>query len=193
MTVTKTQWNGTQTRRAQQAADLYGVLNPAVPDGMELMGWTWEYADGSWSVVIVGDNTAHRSQPARMRPVFAQLDQLTVDVPGAFDSFFSGTGVGQGQLIEDDLSLVALHTAYRTSRRIGRSARGYRLRFSFTDNSLGRQAIEALIEYADACVVANADTVADRLADPSDRASARTETAAARTVIARCRQVLAPV
>lgn len=80
----------------------------------------------------------------------------TINLPGAFDSWFSGTGVAQGNTGEDN-SLVLLAEAYRAAVRIKRG-RGYSLRLSLPENAEEREdLLHALRDYADYCLVANSD------------------------------------
>lgn len=99
---------------------------------------------------------------------------FTVDLPGAFDSFFGGTGVaaGQGYSTDDDLERGArgLEAAYKTARRI-RRGKGYALRLEISTV----EGAAVLAAYADACLVTNAG------ADSYSRDHA--EVAAARKVI----------
>lgn len=58
--------------RAEDAAALYGIHAARPPvTGLVLAGFTWEYPDGSHSLVKLGENVRGCSQPVRMRPLFA--------------------------------------------------------------------------------------------------------------------------
>src|SRR6187402_668630 len=104
-----------------------------------------------------------------------------IDLPGAFVSFFSGTGVAQGQT-DDDPALETLYRAYLNGRRINRG-RGYTLMVTIETIAV----LDRVRDYAEACVVANADTIsAGRDGIPEEVQSARIETNAARLVITRC-------
>jgi len=70
--VSKREWLQANTQTAVQTAALYGVDSPEPPGpGLEHVGWTWEYADGSAGLVRLTDTVRNRSQPVRMRPVWA--------------------------------------------------------------------------------------------------------------------------
>jgi hypothetical protein len=62
--------------RAEDAAALYGV-NAARPPltTLELVGWTWEHADGSYGIVRPGESVRHSEQPTCMRAVFARVGE----------------------------------------------------------------------------------------------------------------------
>jgi hypothetical protein len=124
--------------------------------------------------------------------------EVRVDMPGAFDSFFSGSGVAQGERYSEEGSLLTiggrlLTEAYQAAGRVKRG-RGYivPLRLSGAAEVV-RAALEVLIDYAETCVVIAGDTVEDRSADPQDRADARTEAAAARRTIERAKAAQAEV
>ena len=71
------------------------------------------------------------------------MTTYTVTMPGAFDSWFSGSSVAQGQTGDDD-GAAALFSAYRYAprRRIGR--RGYTLTMR-----LDAAALDCLQDYAE--------------------------------------------
>jgi hypothetical protein len=59
-------------RLAEDAAALHNIHAARPPTtGLELVGWSWEYPDGSYGLVRRGEAVGHRGQPARMRPLFA--------------------------------------------------------------------------------------------------------------------------
>ena len=89
----------------------------------------------------------------------------TIDVPGAFDSYFSGTGIGQGQELESE-SDRAFYAAYRGAKTI-RSGKGYRLRMA-----VDLDGAATLAEYADFCIGANSQTYGEN--NGSELAAART-------------------
>lgn len=70
--VTRRVWFAAETKKAEQAAELYGVLNPEPPaPGLVLVGWLWDHSDGSYGLVKPGENVGHRYQPTALRPVWA--------------------------------------------------------------------------------------------------------------------------
>jgi len=96
---------------------------------------------------------------------------VTVDVPGAFHTFLSGTGGAQGEDGETPFFL-----AYCTARRVARG-RGYTLRLTVPASD-AREVLGDLIVYAEACISANQDQVHEP--------GARSELAAAHKVLDRC-------
>ena len=122
--------------------------------------------------------------------------RVTVDLPGKFDSFFSGSSVAQNPenySHEPDQQAGAdlVHAAYIDSehRRVGK---GYALRLTLAGPyDLVESALGVLTDYADNCRVANQDAAEDRYSDPSDRASARAEITASRKVDERVDKALA--
>lgn len=113
---------------------------------------------------------------------------ITIDFPGKFDSFFSLTGMAQGQ-VDDDIQRLLLQ-AYTDSRYIKRGKLGYTLRLTIPVDDNTREILQEIAEYGDYCCGANRDTVSDRTADPSDRDSARGEIKAARKVIAQAQALM---
>lgn len=83
---------------------------------------------------------------------------VTVDMPGLFDSDFSGSSVGQGQIENSGYDGAAmLYAAYGSARRIS-AGRGYRLRLSMTGTAVDvTDALYCLWHYADTLAVANGD------------------------------------
>lgn len=71
------------------------------------------------------------------------MTTYTVTMPGAFDSWFSGSSVAQGQT-GDDAGMESLYAAYRYAerRRVGR--RGYTLTMR-----MDTEALDCLQEYAE--------------------------------------------
>lgn len=88
-----------------------------------------------------------------------------VDLPGKFDSWFSGTGLIQGEPISqqsDDPHYNAaaqlVKAAYDASRYIKRGKDGYTLRLTLTgERGLVIDALAYLADYGDYCMVANSD------------------------------------
>lgn len=66
-------WMESDTSRAVLVAALYGVSDPQAVAGMEHIGWTWEFSDGSWGFVKRDASTRSRSQPTAMRPVYVAV------------------------------------------------------------------------------------------------------------------------
>ncbi len=66
-------WEAADLRTGAAAAELYGVADAEPPAGMELVGWTWEYGDGSHGFVKPAESIRSRSQPVRMRPLFSPI------------------------------------------------------------------------------------------------------------------------
>jgi len=77
-----------------------------------------------------------------------------VDMPGAFDGYFSGTGVAQGEGYSMNADLERggreLEAAYKSSRRIKRG-KGYSLRLALPSV----EAAQVLAEYAETCITVN--------------------------------------
>jgi len=73
-------------------------------------------------------------------PITTGSGSYTVDLPGVFDSYFSGSSIAQGQT--NDLSDREAHTAYRSLVRIKRG-RGSILRITGS-----RRALLVIREYA---------------------------------------------
>lgn len=123
---------------------------------------------------------------------------VQIDLPGKFDSFFSGSSVGQNPDGYSHVPAVQagadlLHAAYIDCehRKIGK---GYALRLTLAgEASLVEHAIDVLGDYTDACRVANKDTAEDRYCDAADRASARAEMAASHKVDERIQVALRQV
>ena len=82
---------------------------------------------------------------------------IVIDMPGAFDAWFSGTSIGQGATdLTDDLD-KALQAAYQAATRTKRG-KGYTLRLTFTDGAQpAAQVAATLWDYADFCLDANRD------------------------------------
>jgi len=81
---------------------------------------------------------------------------MQIDVPGAFETYFSGTGVMAGQQYTDEPEIERgareLRVAWLAARRITRG-RGYSLRLELPSD----EAACVLAEYAMWCLGANAD------------------------------------
>lgn len=100
----------------------------------------------------------------------------TIELPGKFDSFFSGTGVVAGDPYSDDPLLETgarlLEAAYH-DRYLIRRGKGYSLRLDIgshaTSEEIVTAALHVLWDYADSCLVANSDEP-----DHSEVASAKT-------------------
>lgn len=131
--------------------------------------------------------------------MFTETDvKVVIDLPGKFDSFFSGSSVAQNpenysHEADQQAGADHLHAAYIDSehRRIGK---GYALRLTLAGPSdLVEASLGVLTDYADNCRVANQDAAEDRYSDPSDRASARAEITASRKVDERVEKALAQV
>jgi len=77
------------------------------------------------------------------------MTTYTVTMPGAFDSWFSGSSVAQGQT-GGDAGMESLHAAYRSAerRRVGR--RGYMLTML-----MDAEALDRLQEYAETAAECN--------------------------------------
>lgn len=104
---------------------------------------------------------------------------VTIDMPGAFETFWTGTGVAQGQVyVDDDEALEAgakeLRHAYDVGKSI-RRGRGYSMRLTLTTP----EAVEVLRDYADVCISSN-------LGGDVDYAEVR----AARALVVRCNAAL---
>lgn len=97
----------------------------------------------------------------------------TVRVPGKFATWFSGTGVAQGENMGHDRADHELHDAWSRAFTVpaGSSA-------TTVVTGLTKRAITSLIDYAGFCLDSNCD-------EPD-----RSEMRAARQVIARCKAVL---
>jgi hypothetical protein len=80
--------------------------------------------------------------------------EVRITVPGAFDSWLSGTGVAQGQT-DGEPDLEAFHRAY-VNRRVIRRGRG-----TSVELVLSRAAAEVMADSAADCISANVDTGAD--------------------------------
>lgn len=85
---------------------------------------------------------------------------VTVDMPGVFDSDFSGSGVGQG-IVDLERSgydgAPMLYEAYRGARKIS-GGKGYRLRLTLSGEPLAvEDALYCLWHHADTYVYANSD------------------------------------
>lgn len=73
-TVTAKAWVDANPARVEDAAALFGVADPVVPPGWELVGWTWEWPHGRATVYALRTSVKHHaSPPVRMRPVFAPV------------------------------------------------------------------------------------------------------------------------
>lgn len=117
---------------------------------------------------------------------------VIIDVPGKFDSFFSGSGVGQGQVSMEqsgDLGAPGLYKAYCESERIIRG-KGYSLRFIVPRDDLTLEVLGCLRDYGDTCYHANRDNATGVGLDPEDRNSAYGEMMAGSIVVERVDAVL---
>jgi hypothetical protein len=107
--------------------------------------------------------------------------QTTIDMPGVFDSDFSGSSVGQGQTANSGYAGGEMVTAaYKAGRKI-RTGKGYRLRLTF--DGTPEQVADALFclwDYADTYVSVGQD---------AETAEERASRAAAVTMRDRCRKV----
>jgi hypothetical protein len=112
---------------------------------------------------------------------------LTIDLPGKFDVYFSGSGVAQGQT-ENDPTLEKLHAAYKAAVVI-RRGKGRAIRLTLPDEG-ATDILVALIDYADTCYVVNSDLASDRTVEARDRFDALGEQQAAMRVIERARKLL---
>jgi hypothetical protein len=93
---------------------------------------------------------------------------VTIDMPGKFSGFFSGSSVGQGQIEDSGYpGAAALWEAYRHARRIHRG-HGHTVRLTFP-RADAADALACLDAYAESCLVANSD-----YPDHAEVASART-------------------
>lgn len=81
---------------------------------------------------------------------------FTVDVPGAFDSFFGGTGVMAGdpysRHAEQQRGADELRAAWLAGTYV-RRGKGHSIRLTLPS----LEAVVVLAEYADACLAANSD------------------------------------
>jgi hypothetical protein len=81
---------------------------------------------------------------------------MTVDVPGAFDTYFSGTGVVAGQPYSDDADTERGAQELRTAweeRRVIRRGRGYTMRLELPST----HAVLVLAEHGEWCLSRNSD------------------------------------
>lgn len=121
---------------------------------------------------------------------------IVIDLPGKFDSFFSGSSVAQNPKnysheADSQAGAEHLHAAYIDREMIPRG-KGHSLRLRLAGPfDLVESALDVLTDYTDACRVANGDAAGDRYADPSDRASARAEITASLKVDERVAKALA--
>lgn len=116
-------------------------------------GFKWRKDGAAYECVLMGGgHTEHRAMSGA---TFSGV-LFTIDMPGAFDSYFSGTGIGQGQDLEDNADR-ALYDAYRNATRI-RSGKGYRLRMT-----VDLDGAASLAEYCDFCIGANSQTYGENI------------------------------
>lgn len=104
-------------------------------------------------------------------------DSITIDIPGAFDSFFSLSGVGQGETSREKagyLGAPGLYKAYTDSARIN-CGKGYRLRLTIPRDEMIDAVLYCLWHYADTCYCVNQDNAS------SGDNEARTEMRAGQT------------
>jgi hypothetical protein len=86
------------------------------------------------------------------------MTTVTIDLPGKFDSDFSGSSVGQGQTATSGYDGAALlYAAYKAGREIKRG-KGYSLRLTLTGTTEEvTDALYCLFDYADTFVATNGD------------------------------------
>lgn len=107
------------------------------------------------------------------------IKTVRIELPGKFDSWFSGSGIGQGQV--DDEIERKLYEAYKASRRINRG-KGYLLRVELPVDEYTHEILETLARYGGYCADANYDEAHDTSSDRKDRYSALAEIAAGERV-----------
>lgn len=118
---------------------------------------------------------------------------VIIDMPGAFDSFFSLSGVGQGivGLRESGYpGAPGLYKAYQESTRITRG-KGYSLRLTIPRDEHTHDVLDCLRDYADTCAKVNEDNAYGTGLDPADRNDAYGEMMAGRKTRERCDKLLA--
>lgn len=117
---------------------------------------------------------------------------ITIDLPGKFDSFFSGSSVGQGQTdmkVSGYPGAPGLYKAYTEARHIKRG-KGYSLRLTIPVDEHTRDVLDCLWDYADTCAVVNQDAAYDSTGSPEDRNDAYGEMVAGRKVCERVTALL---
>jgi hypothetical protein len=126
-------------RALEAAAEIYG---------------TPEAISETACAVIAGEGTLNPSPAKHEEPTMTQTataeTTVTIKIPGAFDAWFEGTGLAQGQ-DNSDPECKATYDAYVNRREI-RAGRGYYLVIEANATVL-----KILAEYADYCLDANTD------------------------------------
>lgn len=142
------------------------------------------YTEDDW--VPVAEPTKPTATPAsgktrKTRPVVVD-GKIEIDMPGAFDSFFSMGSVGQGLLDQAGYEgAPGLYAAYDGSRKINRG-KGYSLRLTIPADDMLEDVLYCLWHYAVTCAEVNKDNAHE---DPE----ARTEMYAGRTMAQRVETV----
>jgi hypothetical protein len=109
------------------------------------------------------------------------VNTVTVKVPGQFWNWFSGSAVGQGQVVGWGVGGEVAWEATRTARHV-KAGRGYYLLMTFPATDDGQAGVKVLLEYAEDCISLNTDGGSE----PD-----HSELAGARKVAERCRAALA--
>lgn len=96
---------------------------------------------------------------------------IEVKMPGRFDAYFSGTGIGQGQLEEDEPGERAAYAAYQNSES-RRAGKGYYLVIAIDDAypPVAIAALDVFLDHAVSC----ASLVAHERDEPAEGAAALT-------------------
>jgi hypothetical protein len=124
------------------------------------------------------------------------MSDITIDLPGKFDGFFSGSSVAQESLEKLTVDAggyagsVGLRKVYDAARRITRG-KGYSLRLTIPRDENAADIIECLRDYADTCATVNEDNAYGRGLDPQDRNDAYGEMMGGRKVRDLCDKALA--
>lgn len=85
-----------------------------------------------------------------------QGEIIVLDLPGAFDSYFSGSSVGQGQVETAGYPRAKeTYEAYKRATRF-RRGKGYIVRLVIPKD-VAQGVLYTMWEYCDACLVANSD------------------------------------
>jgi hypothetical protein len=113
----------------------------------------------------------------------AKSNVITIDLPGKFDNFFSGSSVGQGQFDGSYPGGECLYKAYMESKRITRG-KGYSLRLTIPVDEHTRDVLDCLRDYGETCISANKDSTGSDN-EPEVRSDAYGEIAAGRKVCER--------
>lgn len=110
---------------------------------------------------------------------------VTINLPGAFETSFSGGGIAQGQVSDD--AERALYEAWKAARHI-RRGRGYSIRLELPEEH-ALDNLHTLHLQAEVTIIGVRDNLPAW--DHDDDVALRTELRAAQAVMRRCEELIA--